>query len=120
MKGVKMKVLAILPVLVITLVLSVTANAQSTTWVPGTKYFIEETDASDLLERTYDWAYCSGIPRFGHRGEFPYETFRVFDCSFSLKTSRADLYCSDQRYAAVKATRYGYYRLKLIRRGDCF
>ena len=92
------------------------ANAAVARWVPGTNYLISETDANNALERGYDHAYCTGVPRFGHRGEFPYEEFVVFDCSISINRT----YCSDQRYKAIKGSRPGYFRLKLMRRGDCF
>jgi hypothetical protein len=90
--------------------------ASASAWVPGTTYYIEESDASDLLEKVYDSAYCDGIARFGKHGEFPYETFHVFDCSVEIDNT----YCSDVRYKSVKAKRRNYYRLVRIRQGDCF
>jgi hypothetical protein len=118
-KEFQVKYLAVISVLVASLVLCVGAQAR-TAWTPGTSYMVEETDASDLLEQTYDWAYCSGIPRFGHRGEFPYEEFRVFDCDLTLRAGGHKLYCSEQRYKSVKSTRPGYFQLRLVSRGDCY
>jgi hypothetical protein len=93
-----------------------TSFAQTGRWVPGNPYYIEESDASDFLEKKFDWAYCSGIPRFGQKGEFPYQEFLVFDCSMKLNGD----YCSDVRIKAVKGSRQGYFRLKVLRDGDCF
>ena len=90
--------------------------ATSGRWVLGQNYLIEEYDATDLLERTYDSAYCSGIPRFGHRGEFPYEEYVVFDCSTTLD----DTSCFNRRYKAIKGSRQGYFRLRLLRSGSCY
>jgi len=92
------------------------ASAQARAWTPGTSYYISEEDASSFIERRFDWAYCSGIPRFGHQGEFPYEEFHVFDCDTKLNGS----YCTDWRVRAVKGSRYGYFRLRNVRLGDCF
>ena len=82
---------------------------------------ISEEDASDFLEDVVDQAWCTGIPRFGTQGEFPYEEFVVFDCTISHKGVKADLFCSDVRYRAVKGTKRGFFRLKGdIRTADCF
>jgi hypothetical protein len=96
--------------------LGVGGVAQASSWIPGTSYFVEESDASDLLEQTYDSAYCDGVARFGHRGEFPYEEFKVFDCSVHMRSYD----CYDNRYKAVKSSRRGWFRLKLIAKGDCY
>ncbi len=117
-----MKKILILAALVLVMGIATATNAVSATtatagsWLPGTPYLISEMDASDALERKYDSAYCSGIPRFGHRGEFPYEEFIIFDCTLTLD----DLYCSDVRYKSVKGSKRGYFRLNKIRNGDCF
>ena len=108
------RLIALAATVVVALVAVGAASAGS--WRPGTPYLIAESDASDLLERTYDYAYCSGIPRFGHRGEFPYEEFLYFDCTTKLDRN----YCSDVRYRSVKASRRGYFQLRLVRKGDCF
>lgn len=78
--------------------------------------YISETDASDLLEQTYDSAYCDGIARFGKRGEFPYEEYVRFDCTTEIDGE----YCTDGRYRAVKASRKGWFRLERIRKPTCF
>lgn len=112
-----MKRLLIVLAALAALVIPVTAMAhEAGRWIPGTPYMIAESDASDLLERTYDYAYCSGIPRFGHQGEFPYEEFLYFDCTTKLDRN----FCSDVRYRSVKASRRGYFQLRLVRKGDCF
>ena len=84
--------------------------------MPGSSYYIGELDLSETLEKYYDSAYCDGIARFGKRGEFPYEKFRVFDCT----TERDGDWCSDMRVKTVKAKRQGWYRWVKIRNGDCF
>jgi hypothetical protein len=89
--------------------------AQAGSWIPGTPIMVEELDASDLLERSNDSAYCDGVARFGHVGEWPYDKYRVFDCSVS---NRGAAYC-DNRYKSVKGSRRGTFRLVLISR-DCF
>jgi len=110
-----MKRSIILLVAMLALAAGLASTAQAGPWIPGTPTYAEEMDASDLLERTYDHAYCQGIPRFGHRGEFPYEEFVVFECSID----RDDLYCYDVRYKAVKGKTRGWFRLVKIRNGDC-
>jgi hypothetical protein len=109
-----MKVL--LAVCVAVLAMAGVAQASSSAWVRGSSYMITEEEASDFLEQAMDHAYCTGIPRLGHRGEFPYEEFRVFDCSVELN----DEFCSDDRWRAVKGKRRGMYSMKLVRHGDCF
>jgi hypothetical protein len=68
--------------------------------------------AEDLLDDTYDWAYCTGVPRFGYRGSFPDREFRVFDCDLMFKDRSLGTANCDYRYRAVKGSRRGYYRLK--------
>ncbi len=86
-------------------------------WRAGTPTMVEESEMSDLLEQTYDWAYCTGIPRFGQKGEFPYEMFVVFECS----TKRDGMYCSDYRVKAIKAKQRGWFKLKFINGyGECY
>jgi hypothetical protein len=95
---------------------AVAGAAHAGSWIPGTPWMVEDSEVSDLLETQYDWAYCRGIPRFGHTGEFPYERHLVFDCSTELD----DTYCSDRRYKTVKSKRRGYFALRLLRPGSCF
>ncbi len=115
-----MKKFLILGVLLLALVSTTSAMAASSVkWKPGNPYYISEEDAYSLLEKTYDSAYCTGIPRFGHQGEFPYEEFIIFDCDVSMHGNNG-FYCSDQRYKGIKGSRPGYFRLKLIRHGDCY
>lgn len=112
-----MKKLIIVAALVaVALVPAVASQAEAGRWVPGTSYYVAESDASDLLEQTYDSAYCDGIARFGKHGEFPYEEYRVFDCSVYMRSYS----CIDNRYKAVKSTRPGWFRLRKIADGDCY
>ena len=101
---------------VATLALTGVALAVQQAWRPGSPYYIGEMDANRALERTFDSAYCDGIARFGHRGEFPYEEFLRFDCSTELNGT----YCSDARYRSVKGTRRGYFRLIRVVKPSCF
>lgn len=108
---------ALLAAVAIAVMLAPAAGAAPAgSWIPGSPYMVEETDASDLLEKGFDHAYCEGIPRFGHAGEFPYERFTTFDCSWSLNGK----YCSDGRYRSVKDSQRGYFRLRIVRYADCF
>ena len=107
-----MKAAALAAIAVIVLAFAGVASAGG----PGSPYYVSETQAGNLLERTWDHAYCMGVPRFGHRGEFPYEKFIVFDCSGTMSNGK---YCADVRYKSVNG-RPGYWMLRLIRRGDCF
>jgi hypothetical protein len=109
-----MKVL--LAALVAALAIPALAVAAADAWVPGTSYYIEESDLSDALEKRYDSAYCDGIARFGKRGEFPYEKFRVFDCTTEID----DDFCFDKRIKTVKAQRVGWYRWVMVRPGSCY
>lgn len=109
-----MKKAIVLMVVLAALIASTTATAGA--WVPGTNYLVQETDVNDLLEKTYDHAFCQGIARFGHRGEFPYEEFVVFDCTTTLD----DRYCTGARYKSVKASRRGWFKVRLLRSGSCF
>lgn len=85
-------------------------------WKSGRPLYITEKDAYDLLEETYDHAFCTGVPRLGHRGSFPDEEFLFFDC-----TTRSDgVTCVDGRYRSLKTQPYGYFRLALVRRGSCY
>lgn len=89
-----------------------TFGAAAASASPG--YYVDETKASDLLERSWDHAYCMGVPRFGHRGSFPYEKYMVFDCTISSDDRMCDL-----RVKAI-TTRPGYWRLSNLRAPDCF
>jgi len=107
----------LLATILVVLATASTAHAAATgRWIPGTQYPVTEQDAEKLLEQTYDHAYCTGVPRFGHRYEFPDEQFIVFDCDTTLNGT----FCTDRRYKAVKADRRGWFRLRLLRRGDCY
>jgi hypothetical protein len=116
----KAAVLATLMVALAVCVFASSAGARPSSgngsWIPGTSYMIEETDANSSLERGVDHAYCEGIPRFGHSGEVPYEVFTTFDCSWSYNGA----YCSDGRYRAVKASPRGYFRLLKVRNANCY
>jgi len=90
---------------------SVQAATQGS-WVPGTNYLVSEDDAVSFLEKRMDYAYCRGISRFGHRGEFPDEEFVVFDCTVEWEGTR----CTDARMKAIKGTKRGYYRMIVQRR----
>lgn len=116
-----MRLLLIAAQLVAALTLSATAAVASTTttvgpWKPGTPTYATEDDVNNLLERVVDHAYCQGIPRFGHRGTFPDDEYVVFDCDWSHNGT----FCSGMRYKAVKASPRGYFRVKQIRRGNCY
>jgi hypothetical protein len=88
----------------------------ATPWKPGTPFYVTEDDMGNFLEKVYDSAYCQGIPRFGHRGEFPYEKFLYFDCS----TERDGVHCFDWRYRSLKASPRPYYKVRLVRQGRCY
>lgn len=81
-------------------------------WTPGTNYLVSEEDAASYLENRFDRAYCDGIPRYGHRGEFPDEEFVVFECD--VQRSDRDIDCSGVRLKAVKGHRRGYFRLTMM------
>jgi hypothetical protein len=100
---------------VLLLVIIPAAAATSSSWQSGAAYQVQETDVNNLLEKTYDHAYCNGIPRFGHSGSFPDETFRVFDCDMTLNGK----YCTG-RIRTVKAPRYGYFRGLWVGRTSCY
>jgi hypothetical protein len=97
---------------------AIAGTAQAGRWIPGTNYLISEDDANSFLEKGFDHAYCTGVPRFGHRGSFPDEEFVVFDCDITRRSSGID--CLDTRVRSVKGSRRGYFRIKLISQGDCF
>jgi hypothetical protein len=110
-----MKRIMLLTFAMLALIGGAAGTAQAGSWIPGTPTMVGEDEVQDLIEEHFDWAYCSGIPRFGHKGEFPYETFVVFDCDIKLDSS----YCSDARIKAVKGTKRGYFKIRWIRDGDC-
>jgi len=113
----KSTVLVIVIMAVLAGVFAVTGKAQSTRYIPGSPYYVTEEKVQSNLERTYDFAYCSGIKRFGFiRGDFLNDKFHVFDCTTELN----DRYCSSVRYASVNSARRGYWHLKILRRGSCF
>lgn len=93
----------------------VTGTAQAR-WVPGQAYRVSEQDAEKALEQKFDHAFCTGVPRFGHDGEFPDEEFHVLDCSIELNGD----YCPGARIAAVKGNQPGYFRLRLMKTGECY
>ena len=90
----------------------------SASWKPGTPVLIPEDVAGNILEKAVDHAYCVGVPRFGHSGEFPYERFRVFDCSIDTQGK----ICSNARFAATKGAQAGIATLHLMNRASvrCF
>ena len=85
------------------------------TAIPTGSYRVTEFQADDLLEKTYDSAYCAGNPRFVHSGKFSNERFHVFDC----QTRGFGQECIDRRFAAIKSHARGSDRLKLLKRGHC-
>jgi hypothetical protein len=95
-----------------TFVLATVQPAQASSWIPGSSYMVTVEEAEDLLDDTYDWAYCTGVPRFGYRGSLPDREFRVFDCDLMFKDRSLGTANCDYRYRAVKGSRRGYYRLK--------
>jgi hypothetical protein len=88
------------------------AHAATSTWKPGSTYYVSEDDATSFLERAFDYAYCRGIARYGKRGEFPDEEFTRFDCTVEMDDGST---CYDVREIAVKGTRPGYYRMKIAK-----
>jgi hypothetical protein len=78
---------------------------------------VTESRLVETLETKYDHAYCTGVPRFGHDGEFPYEKFVVFDCTTTLD----DRTCFGQRYQTVK---YGGWfaptKAHMLKTGRCY
>jgi hypothetical protein len=92
------------------------ATASVTPWKPGSPFFAKESEMNDLAETKYDHAYCNGVPRFGHHGEFPYEQFIVFDCTTTLD----DTTCFGRRYKTVKHTLGGTFTARLIKSGHCY
>lgn len=111
-----MKMFMVMVIAGLALIGGAASTAQAGSWIPGTPTMVSEDEVQDLMERHADWAYCSGIPRFGHKGEFPYETFVVFDCDMKLN----QVYCSDARVKAVKASKRGYFKVRFLRNADCF
>jgi hypothetical protein len=85
-------------------------------WLPGSPYFISEDDADSYLEQAFDHAYCTGIPRFGHQGEFPDDEFIMFDCDIEYNGET----CDNERLQAVKGSAPGYFRMNEITEGDCY
>jgi hypothetical protein len=85
-------------------------------WKPGTPTLVSEQDAQKSLEQSFDHVFCMGVPRFGHSGEWPDETFRVLDCSIEYN----EKYCPGVRYEASKGAKRFYFRLKVVRIGSCY
>jgi len=85
------------------------------TAIPTGSYRVTEFQADELLEKTYDSAYCAGNPRFVHSGKSSNERFHVFDC----QTRGFGQECIDRRFAAIKGHPRRLYRLKLLKRGHC-
>lgn len=113
----KNTVLVIVIMAVLAGVFAVKGQARSNRWVPGSPYYQTEQHLQNKLETKFDWAFCSGIKRFGYiRGSFLNDRFRVFDCTTKLN----DNYCSDIRFASIKMREVGHWRLKILRPGSCF
>lgn len=89
----------------------IAATSATAAWKPGTPIYLSENQAVRTLETTVDFAWCDGIRRFGHRGITP-ERFLVFDCSVKMNGT----YCADARLKALRDTRRGTFRFRLIRR----
>jgi len=96
------------------------ASASAGSWIPGTNYLVSEEDMTNTLQQKFDYAYCTGVPRFGHRGAFPDEEFVVFDCSIKRTDLKID--CFDVRVKSVKGSNPGYFRPRLVSTGgaSCF
>src|SRR4030095_13519433 len=95
-----------------------TGQATAGSWIPGTPTMVEESDMEGLLEQTYDSAFCQGVPRFGSKGEVPYEEFVVFDCTIERR-GRVAYTCYDVRYRAIKKSPRGYFGSRRIYSGKC-
>ena len=88
------------------------AGAQTSSWKPGTTYYVSEDDATSFLEKRFDYVYCDGIARYGKRGEFPDEEYTRFDCTIELDDGST---CYDVRELAVKGSRPGYFRMMIAK-----
>jgi hypothetical protein len=99
----------------VVLVIGPAATATAGAWRAGTNVFVREEDAIKDLEISYDHAFCTGIPRFGHTGAFPYERFVYFDCD----TMKSGQYCTD-RVRAVRTATPGRFRLLWVGRPSCY
>jgi hypothetical protein len=86
------------------------------TWKPGAPTLVSEEDAQNLMEKTYDHVWCTGVPRFGHSGEWPDSTYRVFDCSVEHNQT----ICPGMRVKAIKAAKLFYFKLDIMRMGNCY
>jgi len=98
----------ILAVLALVAISAAQAQASSSVWRPGSTYYVSEDDATNFLEKGFDYAYCRGIARYGKHGEFPDEEFTRFDCTIELDSGQT---CYDVRELALKGRRPGYFRL---------
>jgi hypothetical protein len=96
------------------------ARAQSTKWVPGANYRVQESEAEDLLDDVYDHASCIGVPRFGHFGSGSAAEYAVFDCKLWGTYSNASLgrYSCSYRYRAIRGHAPGYFKLRKLS-GSC-
>jgi hypothetical protein len=110
------KTLVLLAVVAVTALCGTAAAADAARWVPGAPYWATEDEAATFLEKGFDFAYCRGIARLGKRGSYSDAEYRRFDCSIEFDRT----YCSGTRFAVVKGSRPGRYRMKLVRVGDCF
>jgi hypothetical protein len=94
----------------------IAAAADAGAWKPGTPTLVSEQEAQQLMEKKFDHVFCTGVPRFGHSGDWPDATYRVLDCS----VEQGDTICPGVRVAAVKAARRFYFRLNIMRQGECY
>lgn len=100
---------------VIALAFAATATAVSH-WKPGAPHYQTEAWMNDVLEQRYDHAFCDGIPRFGRRGQFPYEQYLVFDCDTKLNGQ----YCVNSRWKAINSTKQGFVLARRIVKPRCY
>lgn len=83
-----------------------TAASAGYRWVPGSSYYVRASKVENHFKKGFDSAYCSGIPRFGRRRQFPYGPFRMFYCD----TKREGRLCFAIKVKVVKGARRGWFR----------
>ena len=102
--------------LAVCLLLPAAAASAASQWKPGAPHYQTEAWMNDVLEQRYDRAFCDGIPRFGKRGQFPYDQYIVFDCD----TKRNGRYCVDARWKAVNSTKQGFVLARRTVKPRCY
>jgi len=101
--------------------LGAVSAASAGSWQPGLGFWITDHAAATKLENRHDFAFCSGIKRFGTQslrtGEYTWEKgYWRFECSYD----DGDRHCFGAWFDSTTGARKNTYFMRLVKPGRCY